>query len=82
MFRYFVLLVFVIHFAHILTTKDYSHALCDSDYEIRKQLAEGSFSKVKKERGCEEKSAVVRFWRAKGKFKVVNRKLYFGEREV
>ena len=82
MFRYFVLLVFAIHFADILTTKDYSHALCDSDYEIRKQLAEGSFSKAKKERGCEEKSVVVRFWRAKEKFEVVNRKLYFGEREV
>ena len=36
MFRYFALLVFVLHFADILTTKNYIHPVCDSDYEILK----------------------------------------------
>ena len=82
MFQYFVLLVFVLHFTDILATKDYIHPVCDSDYDILKQLAKRTFSKAKKERTREEKSAVVKFWRGKRKFKVVNGKLYFGEREV
>ena len=48
MFRYFVLLVFVLHFANILTTRDFIHPVCDSDYEILKEIAEGTFSKAKK----------------------------------
>ena len=65
MLQYFVLLAFVLHFTDILMTKDYIHPVCDSDYEILKQLAEGTFSKAKNERTCEEKSAVVKFWRRK-----------------
>ena len=62
MFRYFVLLVFVLHFADILTTKDYIHPVCDSDYEILKP-ADEPFWKAKKNRTQEEKSVVVKFWR-------------------
>ena len=80
MFRYYVLLVFVLHFADILTTKNYIRPVCGSDHEILKQLAEGTFLKAKKERTREEKSAVVNPWRGKGKFKVVNGKLFFGEK--
>ena len=70
-FRYFVLLVFVLHFANILTTKGCIHSVCDSDYEVLKQLAQLS-SKAKKERTQEVKSADVKFCRGKGKFKEVN----------
>ena len=65
-------------FANIPTTRDYIHPVCDSDYEILKEIAEGTFSK---EKTREEKSAAVKFWRNR-KFKMVNGKLYFGEREV
>ena len=82
MLQYFVLLAFVLHFTDILMTKDYIHPVCDSDYEILKQLAEGTFSKAKNERTCKEKSAVVKFWRRKRKSKVVNGEMYFGEREI
>ena len=81
MFRYFVLLVFVLQFANILSTRDYIHPVCDSDYEILKEIVEGTFSKAKKEKTREEKSVAVKFWRNR-KFKMVNGKLYFGEREV
>ena len=71
-----------LHHHHILRTKDYMHPDCDSDYEILKKLAEGTFSKAKKEKTREKKSVVVKFWKERGKFKVVNGKLYFREREV
>ena len=55
---------------HVLciNREKFTHAVEDDEYEILKKLAQGKFSKPVKERMNKEKSAVVKFWRAKGMF--------------
>ena len=72
MFLYFI--------ADIFTANDV-HLLDEEDYKIWKDLAEGTFTKSKKERTRKEKSAVIRFSRATGKFKVIQDKLYYNGKE-
>ena len=48
-----------------ICTANYIHRVNEEDYKILKDLAEGIFTKSKKERTRKEKSAVIRFWRAK-----------------
>ena len=48
----------------------FRHTLDDEEYEILKQLATGKFVKPVKERSRKEKSAVIKFWRSKGKYTV------------
>ena len=45
-------------------------------------LIQGIFQKPKLDRTQKEKSVIVRFWRAKGRFKVRDGKLFFYEKEV
>ena len=71
-----VLFIFLLFIADIFTA-NYIHWVDEGGYKILKDLAEGTFTKSKKERTRKEKSAVVRFWRAKGKFKVMQGKLYY-----
>ena len=48
----------------------FRHAIDDEEYEILKQLVTRKFVKPVKERSRKEKSAVVKFWRSKGKYTV------------
>ena len=82
MIRYFVLFVFVLIFVDIFATKNYIHPVDDDEYELLKELAEGKFCKPKKEMTRKEKSVVIRFWRAKGKFQVPEGKLHYDGKEV
>ena len=48
----------------------FGHAIDDEEYEILKQLATEKFVNPVKERSRKEKSAVIKFWRSKGKYTV------------
>ena len=60
----------------------YIHQVDEEDHKILKDLVEETFTKSKKEGTRKKKSAVVRFWRAKGNFKVIQGKLYYDGKEV
>ena len=62
--------------------KKYTHAVDDEQYPIRIQLAEGNFLKPVAERNKKEKSAVVKFWWAKGKFKMKDGILMYNGKKV
>ena len=76
-----VLFIFLYFIADIFTA-NYIHPVDEEDYKILKDLAEGTFTKSKKERTRKEKSAITRFCRAKGKFKVIQGKIYYDGKEV
>ena len=50
--------------------KKYTHAVDDEQYPILVRLTEGKFLKPVAERNKKERSAVVKFWQAKGKCKM------------
>ena len=76
-----VLFIFLYFIADIFTA-NYIHSVDEEEYKILKDLTWGTFTKSKKECTRKEKSAVIRFWRAKGKFKVVQGKLYYDGKDV
>ena len=76
------MLFIFLYFTADIFTANYIHPVDDEDYKILKDLAEGTFTKSKKERTRKEKSAIIRFCRAKGKFKVIQGKIYYDGKEV
>ena len=50
--------------------KKYTHAVDDEQYLILVRLTEGKFLKPVAERNKKGRSAIVKFWRAKGKFEI------------
>ena len=74
--RCFAIAVFTfLYFIADIFTANYIHLVDEEDYKILKDLALGTFTKSKKEPTRKEKSAVIKFRRAKGKFKVIQGKL-------
>ena len=76
-----VLFIFLYFIADIFTA-NYIHWVDEEEYKILKDLTRGTFTNSIKECTRKEKSAVIRFWRAKGKFKVVQGKLYYDGKDV
>ena len=76
-----VLFKFLYFIAHIFTA-NYIHPIDEEDYKVLKDFAEGTFTKSRKERTRKEKSTVIRFWRAKGKFKVIQGKLHYDGKKI
>lgn len=54
----------------VLTTfvNCFIHPVGEEEYDVLLLLAKGEFNKPVKERSQVEKAAVIRFWRAKGRF--------------
>ena len=77
-----IVLFKVLYFIAVIFTANYTHPVDEEDYKILRDLAEGTITKSKKERTRKEKSAAIRFWRAKGKFKVTQGKQYYDGKEV
>ena len=76
-----VLFIFLYFIADTFTA-NYIHPVDEEDYKILKDLAEGTCTKSKKECTRKDESTVIRFWRAQGKFKVIQGKLYYDGKEV
>ena len=62
--------------------KKYTHAVDDEQYPILVRLTEGKFLKPVAERNKKERSAVVKFWRVKGKFKMKDGALMYNGKKV
>ena len=60
-------------------TANYIHPHDEENYKILKDLSEGTFTKSKKN-ALEKRKEL--FWRAKGKFKAIQDKPYYDEKEV
>ena len=71
----FAIAIFIFLYFIAIFTANYIHLVDEEDYKVLKDLALGTFTKSKKEPTRKEKSAVIKFWRAKGKFKVIQGKL-------
>lgn len=69
-----MLFVFLYFIADILSA-NYNEPVNEEDYKALKYLAEGRFTKSRKEHTRKEKSAVIRFWNPKGKLKIIQSKL-------
>ena len=76
-----VLFIFLYFIADIFTA-NYIHPVDEEGYKISNDLPEGTFTKSTKKRTRKVKCAVIRFWRAKGKFKLMQGKLYYDGKEV
>ena len=58
------------------------HAVEKEEYDVLVKLARGIFSVSVNHRTRIEKNAIVKFWRAKGKFSVTNGKLFYDQKRV
>jgi hypothetical protein len=80
---YLVAILQIFIFINCAEKSKYLHPIDDEEYKILVTLTLGRFQKPVKERSVKEKSAVVRFWRAKGKFSVgQDKKLYYDGKQV
>ena len=59
-----------------------SHTFNDEEYPVLVRFTEGKFLKPVAERKKRERSAVVKFWRAKGKFKMKDGALMYNSKKV
>ena len=78
----FAILLFIFCYFIAIFTANYIHLVDEEDCKILKDPTKGTFTKSKKERTRKEESTVIRFWRAKGRFKVIQGKLYYDGKEV
>ena len=82
----FVLIVYSLLFINFVTfvVDAFIHPVGEKEYEVLIKLAAGQFSTPKNERSNIEKAAIVKFWRAKGKFSVdeSGKVLYFDNKVV
>ena len=78
----FISFVSVLLCIDVVSNGSYLHPLDNEDYETLKMLIKGTFKKQKKDGTWQGKIALVRFWRARGRFKVRDRMLFFDEKEV
>ena len=62
-----ILLVLCYYYVVVEITA-FIHPVGEEEYDVLLQLANGKFSKSVHERTRVEKSAIIRFWRSKGKF--------------
>ena len=77
-----VLSVFVLLTGAVCSKRKYIHPVDDEQYPILHKLASGKYRKAVNERSKKERTAVVKFWRAKGKFKVKDGVLMYDEKQV
>ena len=64
--------LFIVHVSggdgHFKEQEKYIQPLDEAEYKILLLLVQGQFTKPVKERSVKEKSVIVKFWRAKGKY--------------
>ena len=78
----FISFVSVLLCINVVSNGSYKHPLDNEEYETLKMLIKRTFKKQKKDGTWKEKIAIVRCWRARGRFKVRDGKLFFDEKEV
>ena len=81
-FIFIFLVVISLGIRVICIRKKYKHAVNDEQYPILVRLTEGKFLKPVAERSKKERRAVVKFWRAKGKFKMKDGALMYNGKKV
>lgn len=81
---YFALVFFIVCILFVGNVDCYIHPIGEDEYEVLLSLANGNFQKPVKDRTNVEKSAVIKFWRAKGRFTVDDsgRVLLFDNKKV
>ena len=79
LFLYVLILFWVSGFC---ARRQYIHPVDDEQYPILLKLAGGNFKTPVHERSKKEKSAVVKFWRAKGKFEIKDGVLMYDDKQV
>lgn len=76
------MLVLILLSTDVVSSVSHMHTFENKDYEILQMLVKETFQKPNKDRTQKEKTAIARFWRAKGSFKVRHGKLFSDEKEV
>lgn len=74
------LVVFTLSF--LLVESHFIHPLKEETYEIIVKLCKNEFFIPVSERSHVEKAAIVKFWRAKGRFKCEDNILYYDGKKV